>query len=129
MVAFLRKISGFAGLLSLGTDEFGKINLHIKEIHPKHLLLNQDELLSVLKTEEIKSILCPIQSGNNRILELMQREHTAEDIMEAFLKIRDINSNIVDQNTEQRFECPSCDSELTEEDTYCPNCGQEFEEE
>lgn len=42
----------------------------------------------------IKSILSPIQSGSNRILKLMQREHDAEKILDVFLKMRKVNPEL-----------------------------------
>ena len=68
-----------------------EIKLHIKEIHPKHLIRYKDEAIDLLKDRHIESILCPIQSGNNRILGLMRREHTTEDIFDVISEIKRIN--------------------------------------
>ena len=51
-----------------------KISLHIKEIHPKWIVRHEDPLSDLFKSSCVRSVLCPIQSGSNRILELMQRE-------------------------------------------------------
>ena len=52
------------------------------------------EMLEILKSKRITSILCPIQSGNDRILEQMQREHTIDDLREVFKAIQKINPDI-----------------------------------
>jgi len=70
------------------------IGLHIKEIHPKFVLKYEPELLELLGAKQIKSILCPIQSGSNRILELMRREHSAEDYSGIFKKIKKLNPSL-----------------------------------
>jgi len=63
------------------------IAFHINEIHPKFLIPYIEELLAIERFSSVHSILCPIQSGSNRILELMQREHTAEQFEETVKKI------------------------------------------
>jgi tRNA A37 methylthiotransferase MiaB len=53
--------------------EDGEISFYIEEIAPKWLMLYKETLLDLLKSEQIKSILCPIQSGSDRLLRLMNR--------------------------------------------------------
>ena len=61
---------------------------HLNEIHPKFLISYADSLLAMERFSSVSSILCPIQSGSSRILELMQREHSAEQFEEVVKKIR-----------------------------------------
>ena len=66
----------------------GKIVFRLNEIHPKFLIPYTEAFLSLESFSSVRSILCPIQSGSNRILELMQREHTAEKFETVVRKIR-----------------------------------------
>ncbi len=61
---------------------------HIKEIHPKFLIHYTDAFLEMERFDSVKSILCPVQSGSDRILGLMQREHTGRMVKESVLKIK-----------------------------------------
>ena len=72
-----------------------KIVFRLNEIHPKFLIPYTDQFLAMNGLSFFDSILCPIQSGNNRILQLMQREHTAEQIEETLMKIRAIQPQAV----------------------------------
>jgi tRNA A37 methylthiotransferase MiaB len=71
-----------------------EIGLHLNEIHPKFLLKYQADIISICETGVIKTILCPIQSGNDRILQLMQREHKAQELGDCLKKIRRIAPHI-----------------------------------
>lgn len=66
----------------------GEIIFRLNEIHPKFLIPYTEKFLAMERFASVRSILCPIQSGSNRILELMQREHTAEDFEEVVKQIR-----------------------------------------
>ena len=57
-------------------------------------IIYEEELINLFKSHFIKGILCPVQSASTRILDLMQREHSSEDIKTIFKKIRHINPNI-----------------------------------
>jgi threonylcarbamoyladenosine tRNA methylthiotransferase CDKAL1 len=71
-----------------GSDSIKKeIAFHFYDIHPKFLIPYADKFLSMERFSSVRSILSPIQSGSNRILELMQREHTVEKFEEAVKKI------------------------------------------
>jgi tRNA A37 methylthiotransferase MiaB len=64
------------------------ITFHLNEIHPKFLIPYADKFSEMERFSSVRTILCPIQSGSNRILELMQREHTIEQFEEAVKKIQ-----------------------------------------
>ncbi len=64
------------------------IVFHLNEIHPKYLIPYSEKFLAMERFASVRSILCPIQSGSNRILDLMQREHTAEQFERAVKNIR-----------------------------------------
>jgi len=90
-----------------------RTRLHVEEIHPKWLVLYGDELAGLLSSHAIKSILCPVQSGNDRVLGLMEREHDAVSARTAIAKIRAANPDVslttqiivgFPTETEQEFE-------------------------
>lgn len=66
----------------------GEVIFRLNEIHPKFLIPYTENFLAMERFSSIRSILCPIQSGSSRVLELMQREHTAEQFEEVVHKIR-----------------------------------------
>jgi len=70
------------------------VQFHLKEVHPKHLLLYEKSLPQLFESAYVKSLLCPIQSGSPRILALMRREHTVEDVKRIIHKIREVNPGI-----------------------------------
>jgi MiaB/RimO family radical SAM methylthiotransferase len=78
----------------LNTNANNGISLYINEIHPKFIIMYADALLQLMKRDEIKGILCPVQSGSARILELMKREHTPARLHSVINKIKNANSNI-----------------------------------
>ncbi|MBN1293266.1 MAG: radical SAM protein [Candidatus Latescibacteria bacterium] len=71
-----------------------KAQFNIDEIHPKWLIKYKDEFKEILKSKKITGILCPIQSGNDRVLDQMQREHTIGDLKEVIKTIQEINPGI-----------------------------------
>jgi threonylcarbamoyladenosine tRNA methylthiotransferase CDKAL1 len=69
-------------------DESAQIGFHIKEIHPKFLIRYADDLAELCREGPIKSLLCPLQSGNDRVLKLMAREHTLADFQQVLERFR-----------------------------------------
>lgn len=68
---------------------------HIKEMHPKYMIRYRDELQRLPGLASLRSVLCPVQSGSDRILGLMQREHRAADISAAMQGLRQAQPGIV----------------------------------
>ena len=64
---------------------------HLKEVHPEHLLQFEGDLSQMFESQTVRSLLCPIQSGSPRVLDLMQREHTVDDIKRLIGKIRTLS--------------------------------------
>jgi threonylcarbamoyladenosine tRNA methylthiotransferase CDKAL1 len=75
--------------------ENNDIAFYLNEIHPKFLIPYTDKFLATEGFTSIRGILCPVQSGSNRILELMQREHTAEQFEEVVEKLHTKHPKIV----------------------------------
>ncbi len=87
--------SDFPGLLSaLVGQTNGGPGFHIEEIHPKWMILYKDRMLELISSGKIKSVLCPIQSGNDRVLDLMRREHDAASIAELFQQVRSMQPGL-----------------------------------
>jgi len=68
----------------------GDYNIHLEEFHPFWLIKYLDRLISLLLRDKIRSIICPIQSGNDRILQLMNRGHNKFQLKDALQKIKKI---------------------------------------
>ena len=61
--------------------------------HPKDM--TQDLIDVYKKSEKLMPLVhLPVQSGSNKVLELMNRKHTVDHYLEIFNKLKDINSNI-----------------------------------
>jgi len=81
----MQELSSNNGSRLKGAEDMG---FHIEEIHPRWVLLQEEMFLDLIASKKIKSILCPIQSGSNRLLKSMNRYHTAEGISDFFRKAR-----------------------------------------
>ena len=61
--------------------------------HPKDM--TQDLIDVYKKSEKLMPLVhLPVQSGSNKVLELMNRKHTVDHYLEIYNKLKDINSNI-----------------------------------
>lgn len=68
---------------------------NIDGIHPHSLWQYQDEFLELLETRRIKSIMSPLQSGNDRILNLMKRRYSKQQFVEMMQKIKSAYPDMV----------------------------------
>ncbi|MBN2133413.1 MAG: radical SAM protein [Sedimentisphaerales bacterium] len=68
----------------------GDFSLHLKEFNPRWFVMYQAEVLRVLRQygARVKSIIFPIQSGNERILKLMKRQYTAKQLRDCLDELR-----------------------------------------
>jgi tRNA A37 methylthiotransferase MiaB len=71
-----------------GSNGTGPASLHIREIHPKYLVAYGQRLAEMPGFGLVGTVLCPIQSGSNRVLELMQREHTATQLADVLHQLK-----------------------------------------
>ncbi len=71
-----------------------EVKIHIDELNPRWVLAGMNEMLEHVKSNNIESILCPLQSGNDRILQLMNRGHTIDEIVQALEKIQESNPKV-----------------------------------
>ena len=80
--------------LILELEKFSEIErIRYTTSHPKDMT---EDLLNVYKKSKklMPLVHLPVQSGSNKILELMNRKHTIEEYLKIYKKLKDINSNI-----------------------------------
>jgi len=61
----------------------GDYQIRLRNLHPKFLINRMDELKSIFQTGKISYLESAVQSGNNRILKLMNRPYTIENYKKA----------------------------------------------
>lgn len=67
------------------------IRFRIREIHPRFLVRYHEEMVKLPGFSRVDNLLCPVQSGSDRILALMQREHTSDELLGAIQRIRELS--------------------------------------
>lgn len=68
---------------------------NIDGAHPFWLLQFREKFLELIKTNRIKSMMSSLQSGNNRILSLMNRRYTKEEYLDLMKDIKKAKPDIV----------------------------------
>ncbi|HEX5168285.1 MAG TPA: tRNA (N6-isopentenyl adenosine(37)-C2)-methylthiotransferase MiaB [Cyclobacteriaceae bacterium] len=82
-------VVNFAALLEMVAQVNPELRVRFSTSHPKDI--TEDVLYSMLKYENVcKYIHLPVQSGNNRILELMNRGYSREWYLTKIRRIREI---------------------------------------
>jgi len=80
--------TNFNSLLSAMAKTKEKIRVYVYQINPRWLVDKPDFFIQQVKNNNIVFVCVPIQSGNNRILDLMNRKYKIEDVRKALLVIR-----------------------------------------
>ena len=75
-------------LLDKMTKIDGDYTIELKNTHPFWIIKYVDQLEELLLKKKIKTILLSIQSGNNRILKLMRRSYTAEQLIPTLIRLK-----------------------------------------
>lgn len=70
-------------------------HLRLRNLHPTWLIENFSHFFPLLGSGKISYILSPLQSGNDRILKLMNRGHRAKDFIDCFAQIKQAYPSIV----------------------------------
>lgn len=85
--------SSFAELLDRFAEADKGTNTRwiFEDLNPKWLLMYRDTLLKYVRKKKIVEILCPLQSGNNRILKLMNREYNINEVIALLLQFKKAN--------------------------------------
>lgn len=78
----------FADLLAEMIALPGDFRLRLRNVNPRGIIKFFPKFRELLKSRKITYLLSPIQSGNNRILELMNRGYNAEDFTDCVRQIR-----------------------------------------
>jgi MiaB-like tRNA modifying enzyme len=82
--------SNLAKLLEEVCKIDGKFFIRVGMMNPLHVKKILDELIKAYKDEKIfKFLHLPLQSGSNRILEMMNRGYTAEDFLKIIKRFRE----------------------------------------
>ncbi len=72
-----------------------KFKLRIGMVNPNHIKEYLDELIEIYKDEKVfKFLHIPVQSGNNEILKLMNRQYSVEDFKKIIIRFRQEIPNI-----------------------------------
>jgi tRNA A37 methylthiotransferase MiaB len=66
----------------------GDFRLRLRNVNPRGIIEYFPDFFEVLRSKKIVYLLSPVQSGNNRVLEVMSRGYKIEDIMSCMEKIR-----------------------------------------
>ncbi|MDD3875536.1 MAG: radical SAM protein [Bacteroidales bacterium] len=64
---------------------------YFEDLNPKWLIIYKKELLYFARKKKIIEMLCPFQSGNNRILKLMNREYNINEVVDILTKFKSYN--------------------------------------
>jgi len=89
--------SSFFELLTkfLETDnKFGNIEWKIQTLNPKWAVKYKNILIELVKREKIITLECDIQSGNSRILKLMNRYYHIERICDTLTSLKESNPKL-----------------------------------
>jgi MiaB/RimO family radical SAM methylthiotransferase len=73
----------------------GDFHLRLRNLHPTWFIENFSNFFQLLGSGKIQYILSPLQSGNDRILKLMNRGHRAKDLIDCFTRIKQAYPSIV----------------------------------
>jgi tRNA A37 methylthiotransferase MiaB len=91
-----------------------KFTVNLSHTHPEWLIKYKSEFIEIFKQKRINNILAPIQSGSDRILQLMARSYPIKEVVSALQSFKKANSELsigVDfivgfpTETEEDFQC------------------------
>ncbi|MEL9939631.1 MAG: tRNA (N(6)-L-threonylcarbamoyladenosine(37)-C(2))-methylthiotransferase [Ignisphaera sp.] len=67
----------------------GNYMIRIGQLNPRHLINYLDRVIDILKSPNVyKHLHIPVQSGDNRVLEIMNRKHSVEDFINIVTEVR-----------------------------------------
>jgi len=72
----------------------GNYKIYLFEMHPRWVIKYLDDLVFAVKTGNVDEIMCPVQSGSDKILKSMNRFHKAEEIKSALRELRKANPGL-----------------------------------
>jgi MiaB-like tRNA modifying enzyme len=76
-------------LLNAVLELEGDYVIRLGQLNPRHVINYLDELIDILKNPRVyKHLHIPVQSGDNRVLKLMNRGYTVENFIEMVSEVR-----------------------------------------
>jgi tRNA A37 methylthiotransferase MiaB len=72
------------------TDAGIPVQWVIKHLHPKFIIKYQDQLIDIARSGKLKEIICCFQTGSNRLLDLMNRQHSIEEVIDTLRRFRQV---------------------------------------
>jgi MiaB/RimO family radical SAM methylthiotransferase len=84
----------FPDLLDRITEIPGDYIISIRDLNPRWVMKYEDKIEQILKKRKIKHLFLPIQSGNSRILKLMNRYYDKEKIKEIILRYKNTDKDL-----------------------------------
>jgi tRNA A37 methylthiotransferase MiaB len=84
--------SSFPELVRALNERDANYQVHwvIKHLHPKFIIKYQDDLIHIARSGKVTEIICCFQSGSNRLLDLMNRQHTIEEVVSTLQRFREV---------------------------------------
>ena len=73
----------------------GKYKICFSNVHPKWIISMLDDFVNILESNRFDVLCMPIQSGSNKVLKMMKRGYTAEQIKTCISMLRDKVPNII----------------------------------
>ena len=86
--------SSLPQLLRKMIDISEKFTIKLSHTHPVWLIKYKAELIEIFRKKRVNNILAHIQSGSNRILQLMARPHPIEEVVSALQAYKDANNEL-----------------------------------
>jgi tRNA A37 methylthiotransferase MiaB len=78
----------FPTLIAAMLERHPEISFIVNDVHPRWLIQYVDRLAPHFESGRIAEMWCPVQSGSDRILKLMQRHNDSASIREALVKLK-----------------------------------------
>jgi tRNA A37 methylthiotransferase MiaB len=86
--------SNLPQLLKKMIDIDGNFTIKLSHTHPEWLIKYKSEFIEIFKKKKINNILAPIQSGSNRILQLMTRPYLIKEVVGALEAFKNTDSEL-----------------------------------
>jgi tRNA A37 methylthiotransferase MiaB len=86
--------SSLPQLLRKMMDIQGTFTVKLSHTHPEWLIKYKAEFTEIFKQKKVNNILAPIQSGSDRILQLMARPYPIKEVVSALQAFKDADSGL-----------------------------------
>ncbi|MBN2111648.1 radical SAM protein [Candidatus Woesearchaeota archaeon] len=79
----------------LKADKGHDVKWIMHTMNPEYALKYKDTMLDLIKKRKIYTLKCEIQSGSNRILNLMNRDYDAKEVLKMFDEFKKTNPRLI----------------------------------